>query len=75
MNEPEWTRGRPSLKQKSIIDYTKIYEDSRKASGDVHTQILDVQTTFFAWMEFGRTCKLTRSRKRIIKKWCFRPVC
>ena len=34
--EPEWTRVRPSLKQKSIIDHIITDGDSRKASRDVH---------------------------------------
>ena len=33
--EPEWTRVRPSLEQKPIIDYTVTDEALRKASGDV----------------------------------------
>ena len=32
-------------------------------------QILDAQTTFLVWMDLGRACKLTKSRRRIIKKW------
>ena len=40
--EPEWTRARPSLKQKSIIDYIIMDGDSRKASGDVHEDSSDI---------------------------------
>ncbi len=70
--EPEWTRVRPSLKQKSIIDYIITDGDSRKASGDVHVDSSDIGCSdhFLVWMELGRACKLTKSRRRIIKKWC-----
>ena len=37
MVEPEWTRVRPSLKQKSIIIVTD--EALRKASGDVRVDV------------------------------------
>ena len=54
--EPEWTRVRPSLKQKSIIDYIITDGDSRKASGDVHVDSLDIGCSdhFLVWMELGR---------------------
>ena len=70
--EPEWTRVRPSLKQESIIDYIITDEDSRNASGDVHVDSSNIGCSnhFLVWMELGRACKLTKSRRRIIKKWC-----
>ena len=70
--EPEWTRVRPSLKQKSIIDYIIIDGNSRKASGDVHVDSSDIGCSdhCLVWMELGRAYKLTKSRRRIIKKWC-----
>ena len=70
--DPEWTRVRPSLKQRSIIDYIITDGDSRKASGDVHVDSSDIGCSdhFLVWMELGRACKLTKSRRRIIKKWC-----
>ena len=70
--EPEWTRVRPSLKQNSIIDYIITDGDSRKASGDVLVDSSDIGCSdhFLVWMELGRACKLTKSRRRIIKKWC-----
>ena len=72
MIEPEWTRVRPSLKQKSIIDYIITDADSRKAAGDVHVDSSDIGCSdhFLVWMELGRACKLTKSRRRMIKKWC-----
>ena len=42
MIEPEWTRFRPSLKQKSIIDYRITDGDSRKATGDVLVDSSDI---------------------------------
>ena len=70
--EPEWTRVRPSLKQKSIIDYIITDGDSRKASGDVLVDSSDIGCSdhFLVWIELGRACKLTKGRRRIIKKWC-----
>ena len=67
--EPEWTRVRPSLKQKLIIDYDG---DSWKASGDVHVDSSDIGCSdhFLVWMELGRACKLTKTCRRIIKKCC-----
>ena len=61
--EPEWTRVRPSLKQKSIIDYIIT-------SGDVLVDSVDVGCSdhFLLWMELGIACKLTKSRRRMIKK-------
>ena len=69
--EPEWTRVRPSLKQKSIIHYIIIDGDSRKASGDVLVDSSGIGCSdhFLVWMELGRACKLTKSHRRIIKKW------
>ena len=66
--EPEWTRVRPSLKQKSIIDYITTDGDSRKASGNVHVDSSDIGCSdhVLVWMELGRACKLTKSRRRII---------
>ena len=36
MSEPEWTRIRPSLKQKSIIDYIITDAQLLEVSGNVH---------------------------------------
>ena len=65
--EPKWTRVRPSLKQKSIMDYIITDGDSRKASGDVHVDSSDIGCSdhFLVWMELGRACKLTKSCRRI----------
>ena len=61
--EPEWTRVRPSLKQKSINDYMYIISggDSKKASGDVHVNSFDIGCSdhLLVWMELGRACKLS----------------
>ena len=68
--ELEWTRVRSSLKQKLIIDYIITEGDSRKASGDMLVDSSDIGCSnhFLVWMELGRACKLTKSRRRIIKK-------
>ena len=65
--EPKWTRVRPSLKRKSIIDYIMPDGDSRKASGDVHVDFVDIGCSdhFLVWM---KPCKFTKNLRRIIKK-------
>ena len=62
---------RPSLKQKSIIDYIVTDEALRKVSGDVCVDASDIGDSdhFLVWMDLGRACKLTKSRRRIIRKW------
>ena len=42
MTEPEWTRIRPSLKQKSIIDYIITDAQLLEASGNVHVDGTDI---------------------------------
>ena len=41
--EPEWTRVRPSLKQKSTIDFNITGEALTKASGDVRVDTSDIK--------------------------------
>ena len=60
VSEPEWTRVRPSLKQKSIIDY--IIKDAQllKVSGNVHVDDMvytDIRSPdhFLVRMELGWT--------------------
>ena len=40
--EPEWTRVRPSLKQKSIIDYIITHPQLMAVSGNVHVNNTDI---------------------------------
>ena len=42
MVEPEWTRVRPSLKQKSIIDYGITDAQLMAVSGNVHVDTTDI---------------------------------
>ena len=42
MLEPEWTRVRPSLKQKSIIDYIITDPHLMAVSGNVHVDNTDI---------------------------------
>ena len=60
VTEPEWTRVRPSLNQKSIIDYIVTDAQLMKASGYVHVDSTDVGCSdhYLVWMELGRTTKL-----------------
>ena len=69
MIEPEWTRARPSLKQKFIIDYIVTDEVLRKASGIVCMyDDIGCSDHVLVWMDLSRAWKLTKSRRRIIKK-------
>ena len=58
MVEPEWTRVRPSLKQKSIIYYIVTDRALRKASGHVCVGASDIGCSdhFLVWMDLGRAC-------------------
>ena len=59
MLEPEWTRVRPSLKQKSIIDYITTDPQLMAVSGNVHVDNTDIGCSdhFLVWMELGRTLR------------------
>ena len=69
--EPQWTRARPSLKQKSIIDYIVTDSNLLQVSGSVQVDTVDIGKSdhFLVWMELGRTVKTTKQQKRVIKKW------
>ena len=69
--EPQWTRARPSLKQKSIIDYIVTNSNLLQVSGSVQVDTVDIGKSdhFLVWMELGRTVKTTKQQKRVIKKW------
>ena len=71
VSEPEWTRVRPSLKQKSIIDYDYIITDAQllEVSGNVHVDGTDIGFSdhFLVWMELGRTTKTSMKRKHVLE--------
>ena len=64
MSEPEWTRVRPSLNQKSVIDYVIADNQLMRESGVV--QDIGVSDHY---LELGRTPKHSRKGKRVIRKW------
>ena len=66
MTEPEWTRIRPGLKQKSIIDYIITDVQMLKKSGKLCVDRTDIGISnhFLVWFELRRT-----KGKRVIKKW------
>ena len=67
--EPQWTRARPSLKQKSIIDYIVTDSNLLQVSGSVqvHVDEADIgKSDHF----LGQTVKNTKQQKRVFKKWC-----
>ena len=65
--EPEWTRVRPGLKQKSIIDDAQLVA----VSGNVHVDITGTGCSdhFVVWVELGRTAKNSKKGKRVIRRW------
>ena len=67
VSEPEWTRVRPSLKQKSIIDYIITDAQLLEVSGNVHVDRTDIGSSdhFLVWMELGRATKTSKKRKRV----------
>ena len=70
--EQQWTRARPSLKQKSIIDYIVTDSNLLQVSGSLQVDTVDIGKSdhFLVWMELGRTTvKTTKQQKRVIKKW------
>ena len=71
VSEPEWTRVRPSLKQKSIIDYIITDAQLLEVSGNVHVDRTDIGSSdhFLVWMELGRATKTSKKRKRVIRRW------
>ena len=71
MSEPEWTRIRPSLKQKSIIDYIITDAQLLEVSGYVHVDGTDIGSSdrFLVWMELGQASKICKKRKRGIRRW------
>ena len=54
--EPEWTIVRPSLKQKSIIDYVITDAQLMAVSGDVHVDTTGIGCSdhFLVWVKIGR---------------------
>ena len=64
--ELEWTKVRPTLKQKSIIDLIKTDAQLLAVSGNVHvdcTAIIGSSDHFLVWMEFGWATKTSKKRK------------
>ena len=70
-SEPEWTRVRPSLKQKSIIDYIITDAQLLEVSGNVHVDSTDIGSSdhFLVWMELVRASKTSKKRKCVIRRW------
>ena len=71
VSEPEWTRIRPSLKQKSIIDYIITDVQLLQVSGNVHVDRTDIGSSdhLLVWMELGRASTTSKKRKRVIRRW------
>ena len=65
------TRIRPSLKQKSIIDYIITDAQLLEVSGNVHVDGTDIGSSdhLLVWMELGRASKASKKRTRVIRRW------
>ena len=60
ISESEWTRVRPSLDQKSVIDFNGQAIILIAASGNVivdSTNIIGCSNHFLVWMEIGRVTR------------------
>ena len=71
VSEPEWTRIRFSLKQKSIIDYIITDPQLLKVSGNVHVDGTDIGSSdhVLVWMELRRATMTSKKRKCVIRRW------
>ena len=71
VSEPESTRVRPCLKQKSIIDFIITDAQLLEVSGNVHVDGTDIGSSdhFLVWMELERATKTSKKRKRVIRRW------
>ena len=71
VSEPKWTRGRPSVQQKSVIDYIVTDVQLMRESGDVQVNITDIGALdhFLVRLELGRVTKCCKKQKRTIRKW------
>ena len=71
MVEPEWTRVRSSLKQKSIIDYVITDAQLMAVSGNVLVDTTDIGCSdhFLVWVELGRAAKNYEKGKRVLRRW------
>ena len=69
VSENESTMVRPSLKQKSIIDYNITDTQLLEMLGNVHVDDMYIGSSdyFLVWMELGRTSKTSRRRRHVIK--------
>ena len=70
VSEPEWTRVRPSLDQKSVMDYILMDEQLIALLGNVIVDNTDIECSdyFIVWMEIGRV-KRGKKVKRVLRRW------
>ena len=71
VSEPEWTRVRPSLDQKSVIEYIVMNEQLMAVLGNVIVDSTDIGCSdhFLVWMEIGRVTKRGKKVKRVLRRW------
>ena len=68
VSEPEWTRVRSSLDQKSVIDYILMDEQLRAISVIVDNTDIGCSDHFLVWMEIGRVTKRGKKVKHVLKR-------
>ena len=68
--EPEWTRIRPSVGQRSVIDFIITDLQLMRESGDMHVDSTDIGTLdhFLVSLKVGRVAKGGRKHKHTIRK-------
>ena len=66
--EPEWTRVRPGLDQKSVRDFIVMNVQLIRESGEVHVNLTGIGMSdhFLVWLELGKVVKCYR---KPIMKW------
>ena len=69
VSDPKWTRVRPSLDQKSVIDYI-LMDEQLMGNVIVDSTVIGCSDHFFVWMEIGRVAKSGKKVKCVLRRWC-----
>ena len=69
VSEPEWTRVRPNLDQKSVIDYILMDKQLMAVSGNVIFTDIGCSDHFLVWMEIGRVTKRGKKVRCVLRRW------
>ena len=66
VSEPEWTRVRPSLDQKSVIDHIILMDEQLMAVSS--STDIGCSDHFLVWMEIDRVTKRGKKVKRVLRR-------